>query len=147
VEATTMTAQRAILAALAVGVILGVAQPALATNGSYFWNYGCGPWGYFPPGGYYPERIPYYSLYPPVYYSHPVPRTYGYSPFAYPPGIFTPPSEYSGYSGYAEAAAPQTRPLRIANPYVARTEEAPAQVATDIPASPRPKSVFPARSE
>ena len=39
-------------------------------------------------GGNY--RIPYYSLYPPVYYSYPVARTYGYSPFAYPPGTMTP---------------------------------------------------------
>lgn len=36
------------------------------------------------------DRIPYYSLYPPVYYSVPVPRTYGWSPFAYPPGVMTP---------------------------------------------------------
>lgn len=36
------------------------------------------------------EHVPYYSLYPPVYYSMPVPRTYGHSPFAYPPGYMTP---------------------------------------------------------
>ncbi len=36
------------------------------------------------------EHLPYYSLFPPVYYSAPVPRTYGYSPFAYPPGMTTP---------------------------------------------------------
>ena len=27
---------------------------------------------------------PYFALHPPVYYSQPVPRTYGYTPFAYP---------------------------------------------------------------
>ena len=37
-------------------------------------------------------RIPYYALYPPVYYSYPVARPYGYSPFAYPPGTMTPTS-------------------------------------------------------
>ncbi len=31
--------------------------------------------------------LPYFSLYPPVYYSDVVPRPYGYSPFALPPGI------------------------------------------------------------
>lgn len=31
--------------------------------------------------------LPYYSLYPPVYYSAPVPRPYGFSPFALPPGM------------------------------------------------------------
>jgi hypothetical protein len=33
---------------------------------------------------------PYFALHPPVYYSRPVPRTYGYSPFAYPGIIATP---------------------------------------------------------
>ena len=33
---------------------------------------------------------PYFSLHPPVYYSMPVPRTYGYSPFAYPGSVRTP---------------------------------------------------------
>ena len=35
-------------------------------------------------------NIPYYAAYPPVYYSQPVARPYGYSPFAYPPGVRTP---------------------------------------------------------
>ena len=33
---------------------------------------------------------PYFSLHPPVYYSRPVARTYGYSPYAYPPQTRTP---------------------------------------------------------
>jgi hypothetical protein len=33
---------------------------------------------------------PYFALHPPVYYSHPMPRTYGYSPFAYPGTTETP---------------------------------------------------------
>jgi len=33
---------------------------------------------------------PYFSLHPPVYYSVPVPRTYGYSPYAYPGTVKTP---------------------------------------------------------
>lgn len=36
------------------------------------------------------EPPPYYALFPPVYYSYPVARPYGYSPFAYPPGTMTP---------------------------------------------------------
>ncbi len=31
--------------------------------------------------------LPYFALFPPVYYSHVVPRPYGYSPFALPPGV------------------------------------------------------------
>lgn len=35
-------------------------------------------------------NVPYFAAFPPVYYSYPVPRTYGNSPFAYPPGVMTP---------------------------------------------------------
>lgn len=31
--------------------------------------------------------LPYFSLFPPVYYSTPVARPYGFSPFALPPGV------------------------------------------------------------
>ena len=33
---------------------------------------------------------PYFAIHPPVYYSYPVPRTYGYSPYAYPSYVMTP---------------------------------------------------------
>ena len=39
------------------------------------------------------QPIPFHALYPPVYYSHIVPRPYGYSPYAYYPGIVTPEFE------------------------------------------------------
>ena len=68
--------------------ICGWARESSAQNG------GCGPWGgywYGPPYTFYErEHIPYFALHPPVYYSLPVPRSYGYSPFAYPPGTMTP---------------------------------------------------------
>jgi hypothetical protein len=48
-----------------------------------FYNYGSGY-------GINYRQPPYYALFPPVYYSYPVPRPYGYSPFAYPPGTITP---------------------------------------------------------
>src|SRR5436305_15351376 len=41
------------------------------------------------------EHIPYFALHPPVYYSYPVARTYGYSPFAYPFGSPTPEIEWA----------------------------------------------------
>ena len=44
----------------------------------------------WPYGFYQDEHIPYFALHPPVYYSQPVPRPYGWSPFAYPPGVMTP---------------------------------------------------------
>ena len=85
-----------------------------------FYNYG---------GSYYGNtfRIPYYALYPPVYYSYPVPRTYGYSPFAYPPGTMTP-------------AAPQkVAAVEYTNPFVggAKSEgTTPAPVAKPEPVDP-----------
>jgi hypothetical protein len=53
------------------------------------------------------EHLPHFALYPPVYYSLPVARSYGYSPFAYPPGYTTPPVE-----------CPAAAPVTIPNPFV-----------------------------
>lgn len=84
---------------------------------------GWGGWGAWDAGRLYgvlADRVPYYSAFPPVYYSMPVPRTYGYSPFAYPPGVMTPEVE----------VAPT--PLSITNPYVgqgAKTASEPAKAA------------------
>ena len=62
------------------------------------------------------NNLPYFALHPPVYYSEPVPRTYGYSPFAYPPGVMTP--EIVG----------EPQPVTINNPYVPMTTPAKADV-------------------
>ena len=51
-------------------------------------------------------NVPYFAAHPPVYYSYPVPRTYGYSPFAYPPNVMTP------------EVADHDAPVQIINPYV-----------------------------
>ena len=74
------------------------------------------------PYGLYGSRVndvPYFSMFPPVYYSMPVPRTYGWSPFAYPPGTMTPE---------VEPAEPQD----MVNPYVPKekTEAKPTAVHT-----------------
>ena len=55
-------------------------------------------------------NVPHFAAYPPVYYSYPVPRTYGYSPFAYPPGVMTP------------EVAEEVKPLTIINPHVPSAE-------------------------
>ena len=122
--------------ALALVILLSV--PAGASNPPYYGYYqGCGSWPYFPPGGYAPERLPHYALYPPVYYSFPVARTYGYSPFAYPPGVATPDPNFAAAS--ADRALP---PLRIANPFVAGTEVTrPSEPAR---ADSKPVVVYPA---
>jgi hypothetical protein len=75
------------------------------------------------------NNVPYFALHPPVYYSYPVPRTYGYSPFAYGPWVMTP------------EAAPEVKPLTIFNPYVPNAEKASTSEASDRSAavSPQPQ--------
>lgn len=70
------------------------------------------------------DEVPYYAAFPPVYYSYPVPRTYGYSPFAYPPGVMTPE---------VEVVEPQT----IENPYF-NGEEVPQPAAEETSGNAAP---------
>jgi hypothetical protein len=82
--------------------------------GSYLSEGGChgvGAWDYFylPRSTYTHDYIPYFAKHPPVYYSYPVPRTYGYSPYAYPPSVRTPEVEF-------------VEPVTIRNPYVPKSE-------------------------
>jgi hypothetical protein len=126
-----MTMKRASFAALLLLAIF--AMPGAAQD----WGYGPG-WGY----GYVPayglDRLPYFSLYPPVYYSRVVPRAYGYSPFAYPPGYPTPEPGH---------AAPQqsAQPLRVINPYVTDAADiAPAKAGVVVV---KPKVIYPAAME
>jgi hypothetical protein len=55
--------------------------------GGFGYGQGFAPWLY--QSGHIPVP-PYFALHPPVYYSQPVPRTYGYSPFAYRSNVRTP---------------------------------------------------------
>jgi len=89
------------------------------------------------------HEVPHFAAFPPVYYSVPVPRTYGYGPFAYPPYVMTPEvvseaqpeviinqhvPEKKKESAAADrtAAIPRTRgeprPLVIVNPFVLISE-------------------------
>ena len=106
-----------VLFALVAIVALGVAPPVQACDG-----YGYG-YGYLYHALDY--RVPYFAAHPPVYYSYPVPRTYGYSPFAYPPHVMTP-----------EVVEPSATPIQILNPYVPsatpeKTQPEPDQTATN----------------
>ena len=77
-------------------------------------------------------NVPYFAAHPPVYYSYPVPRTYGYSPFAYPPGTMTPEVVIQ------EAA----QPIQIVNPYVPQDQQDAAradQSASDVKLSDQPQ--------
>ena len=114
------------------------ATPARAFDG-YGYGYGGFGLGYLYNNLQY--NVPYFAAFPPVYYSYPVPRTYGYSPFAYPPGVMTPevietvePAIFE--NPYVPSSAPEkqakpaekrdstvaaptaSEPLVIVNPYV-----------------------------
>jgi hypothetical protein len=79
-----------------------------SANAQYGGWCGLSPWY----TGYTSEYVPYYAMHPPVYYSYPVPRPYGYSPFAYPPGVLTP-----------EILGEPTGPQEIINPHVVPKEK------------------------
>jgi hypothetical protein len=120
--------------------------------------YGGGLYGGWWPGLYWQEDPPYFALYPPVYYSHPIPRPYGFSPYAYPPGTMTPevirvqplmvPNPFVPQLAAVERPSKTTGPLRIRNPFVAQPETGMAAFngLTDLPAS-RPQIVYPADSK
>lgn len=103
--------------------------------GGYDWAYGVGIGGLYNGLDRYSDyRVPYFAAHPPVYYSHPVPRPYGYSPFSYPPHVLTPE--------VCEPAAP----LTINNPYVPSSESPASESKTDdetvsVPAANAPLMV------
>jgi hypothetical protein len=120
---------RLILVVLVGVVALAVPRSAngqFGPNGCPYVPY-CWGYGY---GSVSANDVPYFSLYPPVYYSYRVARTYGYSPFAYPPGVMTPgsepPREVVVRGAYPAGEAAETseeqqggpKPLRIDNPFV-----------------------------
>jgi hypothetical protein len=113
---------------------------------------GWGYWGYYPPSTVVQERIPYFAQHPPVYYSYPIPRSYGYSPYAYPPGVMTPdvPLFAPEVIPAPTPAPPKPQatpsrltagPLRIINPYFEEKDD--PFGAEKIALNPRPQVVYP----
>jgi len=127
-----------------------VATAVVAMSATFDSAQASGPYGGY--GGYAPyygpyanpfysyvptdRQIPYFAEFPPVYYSYPVPRTYGYSPYAYPPSFVTPDPYLA-------------EPAVIDNPHA--EEVAPGEAAEDKAAShrvatvkqqPKPKVIY-----
>jgi len=151
---------------LAVVCIVLMASVAAAgegwvfTSGGYGPYWGAGPYGWWSPWFYQQERIPYFALFPPVYYSYPVSRPYGYSPFAYLPDVRGPEAPLAAgpltisnpylAGTAANQAKPEPRtggPLRIDNPYVlqsgvrgekARAPRETEQSGADLVVAPAP---------
>jgi hypothetical protein len=121
---------RRLLLAVCLAASFAAARPAAAQYGGACYG-GYGGWGAWDIGRLYgvlAQNVPYYAAFPPVYYSLPVPRTYGYSPFAYPPGVMTPEVE-------------MVEPLAINNPYVKGVEASQA-----VDAKPATKAAPPDRT-
>jgi hypothetical protein len=97
------------VAAVLVAAPTSQAQGYEGCDGGWGWGYGMGV--LYNSLDY---NVPYFAAHPPVYYSYPVPRTYGYSPFAYPPYAMTPDLPRGGKA-----------PLEIINPYVPSSQQAP----------------------
>jgi hypothetical protein len=117
-----------VLPALLLGSLVTFAPRASACDGGF--GYG---WGMGQLYNSLEYRVPYFAAHPPVYYSYPVPRTYGHSPFAYPPHFRTP-------EVVAEPVA-----LEISNPYVtpaSSTEAAPERSVEAAPSAPQPLVVI-----
>lgn len=112
--------------ALAAAVLgcAGGARQAVAWDGFYG-----GGWLYPGYNLYASDTVPYFALHPPVYYSRPVARPYGYSPFPYPPYVMTPDPKMRTpvliRNPYVSAVEPGEgpQPLRIVNPYVTAVEQ------------------------
>ncbi|MDH3717457.1 MAG: hypothetical protein OES79_04990 [Planctomycetota bacterium] len=108
---------RAAVILCAAGCLTFVAGEAQAQNGVGCGNGYCGDGYYY---GFYRRRLnsdfqlpPYFAQFPPVYYSGPpIPRTYGWSPFALRP------TEYD-YIPQLKA-----KPVMMHNPYVTEAGEA-----------------------
>lgn len=124
----------------------------------------CGGFGFYPGlqySIYGQDYIPYFSRHPPVYYSYPVARTYGWSPYAYPPGVLTPeyasaPEPVTVINPHVERVKKSTSsdertakvaPLRIRNPYVeeglAQSDDADTSAPLAVEVR-KPKVIYPA---
>lgn len=83
-------------------------------NSCFGGGFGCGGWGceglYGCTIGGNDERIPFYALYPPVYYSHIVARSYGWTPFAYSPDAIILPLEEGGSKEIINPFVPPSNP-------------------------------------
>jgi len=104
-------ARLGLLAVVWVALLLPVASAD--TGVAVPWcGYGAywGPYGWWYPYSYQYERIPYFALFPPVYYSYPVSRPYGQGPFI----------NFYGYDGAGSPGGQLAGPLTMSNPYLPR---------------------------
>jgi len=153
-----MNIRRMILGVAMLVLVSLAARPAAAQSGVGQWGAWGGYYGGLNYNVYTQDPAPYFALHPPVYYSRPVPRPYGYSPFAYPPYIMTPEPKVevpmTMLNPHAPRSTPASRsastndrttsikPLRITNPYVIADATPAAKPAAPAIVS-RPHTIYP----
>lgn len=133
-----------------LGILVAVLMCAIGGTSLGWWPFG--GWGQL---GWAPgvplqssnlERLPHFSLFPPVYYSHPVRHPYGYSPFARFPeltsiwevrsaGPLTVRNPFlSKLIPHLQEDAPASGPLVVKNPFFERKDKTgldkPGEIAT-----------------
>jgi len=122
-----------------VVLVLGISSSAQAQWGWGGGGYGFGGFGLVN-GTYTLDPPPYFSLFPPVYYSHITPRPYGFSPYAYPGFVGTPeridmpsvpfvPRRSQPAAKQPTSAQTAAKPVIIKNPYVASVDAQPERLA------------------
>ncbi len=122
-----------LLAICLVIVFCAVPTTAHAQMGYDYCARWSGPFGGWYEMPYATDRIPtppYFAIHPPVYYSYPIPRTYGYSPFAYPGTVMTP-----------DLPRPPV-PAEIINPHVKPSSQEAAQKAKDRVTQTRSQTII-----
>jgi hypothetical protein len=95
-----------------VAICLGLGCFASLSTAEAQWGCGYGMWGSYGYNVYSQEDIPYFAKHPPVYYSRPVARSYGWSPFAYPGYVTTP----------AAPVVHHSNPEMVLNPFFKKDE-------------------------
>ena len=109
-------------------------------------QWGLGPAAYFSSGYanslYTRDYVPYYAMHPPVYYSEPVPRTYGYSPFAYMAFQATPAPRIVHYGTVIHAHAP--KPMVVENPYFNKSTAQTSFHSASTSRATGPQVIYPA---
>jgi len=127
-----MNLLRCLVPVLAIAAGLATSQTASAQDGNAYGvglGFGYGATWMSPGRCANSYRIPYFALYPPVYYDQKVARPYGFTPFATPPGI--PP---------AEAQFVPRELKEIANPFYREDSARSARALETTPRSPEPRS-------
>ncbi len=151
----TRSTVRIVVGIAAVSLLLGGLLSGEAKAQYGFFRGGCysAYYGYGAANIYTAEPVPYYALHPPVYYSYPISRPYGWSPFPHAPLPYaaqrlepavrvaqplTIRNPYVVGAAAAGEASTSGQPLRIVNPYVQGPGKAKAATGD------RPQIVYPA---